>query len=63
MRFAPKPKTASRAFSAKQVAAAIAAAAPGAPVTGVDWNKGTATPGGGVAQTIARLRPAKGKHK
>jgi uncharacterized protein (DUF4415 family) len=45
------------------MAAAIAAAAPDAPATGVDWKKGTVTPGGGVAQTVAQLRRTRGKNK
>ena len=58
-----KLKTTSRAFSAKQVAAALAAAAPGVVATGIDWKKGTITSGGGVAGTIAQLRRTRGKNK
>jgi len=45
------------------MAAAVAAAAPDATATGIDWKKGTVTPGGGVAQTIAELRRTRGKNK
>ena len=59
----PKSKTTSPAFSAKQIAAARAAAAPEAPADGVDWRKGTVTRGGGVAETLSALRRVRGKNK
>lgn len=45
------------------MAAAKAAAAPPATSDGVDWSRGTVTPGGGVAATIAALRRSRGKNK
>ena len=58
-----KLKTTSRAFSTKQVAAALDAAAPDVAATGLKWSKATVTAGGGVAETIAQLRRARGKNK
>lgn len=63
MQTARKSKTTSPAFSAEQIAAAKAAAAPPAPPDGIDWSQGTVTPGGGVAATIAALRKTRGKNK
>ena len=58
-----KPKTTSRFFSQRQVAAALAAAAAPAPPTGIDWKKGVVTHGGGAAATVAELRRTRGKNK
>ena len=58
-----KLKTTSRAFSTKQVAAALDAAAPDVAATGIKWNEATVTTGGGVAETITQLRRARGKNK
>ena len=63
MQTARKSKTTSQAFSAKQIAAAKAAAAPSAPSDGVDWSRGIVTPGGGVGATIGALRRSRGKNK
>lgn len=63
MQTAPKSKTTSKAFSAKQIAAARAAAALPSPSDGVDWSRGTVTPGGGVGATLGALRRARGKNK
>ena len=59
----PKSKTTSRSFSKEQVAAALAAAAPPGPPTGIDWKRGIVTHGGGSAATIAELRRVRGKNK
>jgi uncharacterized protein (DUF4415 family) len=66
----PKRKTTSKTFSAAQIAAAKASAAPaakhtqaGADEAVVDWAKGIVTPGGGVQATIGALRKARGKNK
>ena len=60
---APKSKTTSRFFSKGQVAAALAAAGPPVPATGIDWKKGVVTHGGGAAATVAELRRVRGKNK
>jgi uncharacterized protein (DUF4415 family) len=60
---APKSKTTSRFFSDEQVAAALAAAGPPVPPTGIDWKNGLVTHGGGVAATVAELRRVRGKSK
>lgn len=46
-----------------QMAAAMAAAAPDGPPTGINWSKAVRTSGGGVAATIAELRRVRGKNK
>ena len=43
--------------------AALAAAPPDGPPTGIDWSKAVRTSGGGVAATIAELRRVRGKNK
>jgi hypothetical protein len=58
-----KSKTTSRFFSETQVAAALAAAGPPVPPTGIDWKKGIVTHGGGTAATVAELRRTRGKNK
>jgi uncharacterized protein (DUF4415 family) len=59
----PKLKTTSRFFSEDQVAAALAAAGPPAPPTGIDWKKAIITHGGGTAATVAEIRRVRGKSK
>ena len=56
---APKSKTTSRTFSQAQIDAALTAAAPPVPPTGIDWKNAVRTSGGGVA----KLRRARGKNK
>ena len=60
-----KPMTTSKPFSKAEIAAAKAAAAatPMAGASGVSWNQGTVTAGGGVAATIAALRRTRGPNK
>ena len=60
---APKSKTTSGFFSKDQVAAALAAAGPPVPPTGIDWTKGVVTHGGGAAATVTELRRLRGKNK
>ena len=60
---AKKRKTASKPFSAAEIAAAKAAASPAVAPAAVDWSKGTVTRGGGVAETIASLRRTRGPNK
>ena len=60
---APKSKTTSGFFSKDQVAAALAAAGPPVPPTGIDWTKGIVTHGGGAAATVTELRRLRGKNK
>ena len=59
----PKSKTTSRFFNEDQVTAALAAAGPSVPPTGIDWQKGVVTHGGGAAATVAELRRIRGKNK
>ena len=59
----PKSKITSRFFSENQVTAALAAAGPSMPPTGIDWKKGIVTTGGGAAATVAELRRIRGKNK
>ena len=59
----PKSKTTSHFFSKDQVAAALAAAGPPVPPTGIDWKKAVVTHGGGAAATVAELRRVRGKSK
>ena len=64
MPIAKKRTTTSRAFSPSEIAAAKAAAP--AKSTGsakVDWSRAIATPGGGVATTIAAIRRTRGPGK
>ena len=63
MPIAPKSKTIFRTFDKEVIEAALAAAAPPAPPTGVDWKKSVRTTGGGVAETISQLRRVRGKNK
>ncbi|HTH79210.1 MAG TPA: BrnA antitoxin family protein [Ramlibacter sp.] len=53
----------SKAFSAKEIAAAKAAARAVPEQPAKDWSKATATPGGGVAKTIAEIRRVRGPNK
>ena len=58
-----KSKTTLKAFSPAQVAAAKAAATPKGAPNAIDWQRGAATRGGGVAATISALRKARGRNK
>lgn len=66
---AKKPTPTSPAFSAEQIAVARAAAQgialgpAGQADTAIDWRSGMVTPGGGVANTVAALRRARGPNK
>lgn len=62
MQNANKPKTISRAFSAKQIEAAIASAPLGRRKPR-DLSKAIVTRGGGVAATIAEIKRVRGKNK
>ena len=59
----PKPKTTLKIFSAEQIAAAMAAAAPTKKASTIDWASGIVSPGGGVSATLGSLRKARGKNK
>jgi uncharacterized protein (DUF4415 family) len=58
-----KPKTTSKIFSAEQIAAAMAAAAPAKKADPIDWASGIVSPGGGVSATLGNLRKARGRNK
>ena len=58
-----KPKTTLKIFSAEQIAAAMAAAAPAKKAGPIDWASGIVSPGGGVSATIDTLRKARGRNK
>ena len=61
---AKKPTTTSSRFSPPDIAAAKAASIKRASNTaGVDWSSAIATPGGGVAATIAAIRRTRGPNK
>jgi uncharacterized protein (DUF4415 family) len=61
---AKKPTTTSKPFSAAEIAAAKAAAAPPtSKAPKIDWTQGTVSSGGGVASTIAALRRSRGPAK
>lgn len=56
--------TSSTRFSPAEIAAAKAAApARSSSKISIDWTKGTATSGGGVAATVATLRRARGPNR
>ena len=64
MPIAKKPMTSSARFSAAEKAAAKAAApAVSSDELKIDWSQGVVTPGGGVADTVARLRRSRGPNK
>ena len=58
-----KSKTTLKGSEQAQMEAALAAAGPDGPPTGVDWSKAVRTSGGGVAATIAELRRVRGRNK
>lgn len=60
---ARKPKPILKPFSAEQISAAKAAALPDSPADPVDWSHAVVTPGGGVSETLAALRKARGKNR
>ena len=58
-----KPKTTLKTFSAEQIAAAVAAAAPAKKASPINWSDGIVSPGGGVSATLGALRKARGRNR